>query len=63
MERGGFIVDGERIIDDSRFVFENPLNLWYIFALDIPKKVFVPCVTMSNAFYCTHISIIVFNNC
>lgn len=58
MKRSGFVVDGQRIVDDSRLIFKNPLNIGYIFTLDIPIKVLVPSVAVGYAFDCSHVSII-----
>jgi hypothetical protein len=51
MKRGGFKVDGEGCIDDSGFIVEYPLYFDDVFALDIPKEIFVPRVTIRYAFY------------
>lgn len=58
MKRSSFVVDSQGIVDDSRLVFKYPLNIWYIFALDIPEKIFVPSVAVCYAFDWSHCSII-----
>ena len=48
MQSSSFVIDSERIINDARFILKHPLYVFDILSLNIPVKILVPRVTMSN---------------
>jgi len=49
-----FVVDSEGLADEFWFFLKDCLYVGYVFLLDVPVEILVPCVGVSKAFDCSH---------
>jgi len=50
MQRCGFVVGCQGLIDDFRFGLEDPLDFLDVFLFNVPEEILVPGVAVGYAF-------------